>query len=333
MVSCALLVVGDMLAWSGIATAQQESSAVELNKDALEVKKLSLEIEKLTNDLSLRDLERKKADFEAEKARLEVTKLNELRTLETQKAQLEVEKLHKEANAFPAWLAYALTLLVSGVGIVVTYWVARRVTFGALDQSVHDKRLELYPELVKATAPFALHFPPQVSLKPIHCRAVGLSLRTWYFQGGGILLSVKARNAYFTLARELTRASLVNDLAVPVFSTDAQHVNAKQVKKYVKILELNKQNGMENEWIFGPCTPSGASTTEEQRLAYQFRDFVFLQHLSSTLRTKLSEDLRSRLRPAAPESRWNKVVIIVQQKLSLIQRCWASTWDKIRHFV
>src|SRR5262245_42777940 len=96
MVSCALLVVGDMLAWSGIATAQQEPSAVEHSqKDVkdLEGKKLRLEIEKLTNDLSLRDLERKKVDFEAEKARLEVEKLNELRNLEREKAQLEVNKL------------------------------------------------------------------------------------------------------------------------------------------------------------------------------------------------------------------------------------------------
>src|SRR5215467_7512709 len=53
MVSCALLVVGDMLAWSGIATAQQEPSAVEHSKEDLEAKKLRLEIEKLTNDLSL----------------------------------------------------------------------------------------------------------------------------------------------------------------------------------------------------------------------------------------------------------------------------------------
>ena len=164
MVSCALLVVGDMLAWSGIATAQQEPSSVEHSKEDLEAEKLRLEIEKLTNDLSLKDLERKKAEFEVEKARLEVTKLNELRTLESQKAQLEVDKLRKEANAFPAWLVGALTLLVPGFGIVVTYFVARRTMLGTLDQSVHGKRLELYPELVNATAPLALYFPPQVRL-------------------------------------------------------------------------------------------------------------------------------------------------------------------------
>ena len=117
-------------------------------------------------------------------------------------------------------------------------------------------------------------------------------MRAWYFAGGGLILSTEARDAYFRLARALTRASLAAELRVPEFPRDAAEISAENIDRYGT--ELAKQFDLSNveEWGFGT---SGA---EQQTTALKFKDFVFLQRLSSTLRTRLSEDLRSRRRPA-----------------------------------
>jgi hypothetical protein len=136
-------------------------------------------------------------------------------------------------------------------GTIGALWVVRRETLGALDQSVHEKRLELYPKLVRATEPLALYFPPQPTLDPAKCRAIGESLRTWYFEGGGILLSERARGAYFKLTRALTRASLATKLDVPVFPQDGQEISAEKVDIYKDELrqELTADRA-EDTWSF-----------------------------------------------------------------------------------
>ena len=235
---------GSILAWSVIATAQQEPIALEDRKAELEVQKLELEIARLAEDRA----------------------------------------------ALPAWVTGILGLLVGAAGTAASVWAARRATLGALDQSVHEKRLELYPRLVEATAHLALYFPPAKSVGPNECRVMGEALRTWYFAGGGILLSVEARDAYFKLVRALTRASLAAQLSVPAFPQDAEDISAESVDRYKAELARERNLDDVDEWVFGGA---GSETS-----AHRFKDFVFLQRLSSNLRTKLSEDLRSRRRPA-----------------------------------
>ena len=217
-------------------------------------------------------------------------------TLDSRKAQLEIQKLELEVKSLaehrhelPGWSTAILGLLVGVAGTAATIWGARRARRGALDQSVHEKRLELYPDLVNAAADLALYFPRAEAVGPEECRAMGESMRVWYFKGGGLLMSTEARNAYFTLARALTRASLAERLSAPRFPKDADRISDETIEDYrdeLKALGLDDVK----KWTFGG--------QESEKPALRFKDFVFLQRLTSTLRTKLCEDLHSRRRPA-----------------------------------
>lgn len=164
-------------------------------------------------------------------------------SLQTSKEGLEIEKLQPEVaklknDRFKVGSIVPAILGVVGIGftIIATFIVTRLTLHGALDQSVHDKRLESYPGLWNATASLALYFPsddpPPVSTGPRDCRVIGRAISKWYFGGGGLLLSVDARDAYFRLARALTRASAVEELRVPIFPMDAEEISQEKVSEY-----------------------------------------------------------------------------------------------------
>ena len=223
--------------------------------------------------------------------------------LEVQKLELEINKIKKDRSTIPIWLSGLVALLVGILASAASIWVAYRTRLGTLDQSVHDKRLEFYPGLIKATAPLAIFFPgknlldgtdsPVTSIGSTDCRAMGRAMSSWYFTAGGLLLSVKARDAYFRLARALTRASLAEELRMPNFPSDANHISKNKIDDYRALLtELKYDLNNEDEWRFG------GDQSEEQKLAVKFKDYVFLQRLCSLLRTELTQDLRSRRRPS-----------------------------------
>lgn len=214
--------------------------------------------------------------------------------LELQKLELEIRALQKQQQ-LPAWFSGVLGVLVGIVGAGSTLWIARRTRTGELDQSIHDKRIEKYPRLVNATASLAIYFPDYAShsgsIGPRQCKEMGHAMSKWYFSGGGLLLSEKARDAYFSLALALTRASGASDLCTPTFPKDADQISGDTLKQYRQTLSIKDHPHVER-WQFGPKVEDSASP--EQR----FKDYVFLQHLSSTLRTNLAGDLQSRRRPS-----------------------------------
>jgi hypothetical protein len=233
-------------------------------------------------------------EITAEQSRSSVSK--------SSKEELEVQKLELEVSQLKSgqWLPW-LTAFGGFLTGAITVWVSRKERLGALDQSMHEKRIQLYPKLVEATAPLALYFPPTQSVDPQQCAEIGKSMRVWYFTDGGLILSKEARDAYFHLARELTRASsFKEELSVPLFPRDAEKISKEKVDCYREKLEKYKKSlkskpksdsSKVEEWKFG------ASGSETQEDFLKFKDFLFLQELSSTLRTKLTEDLRSRRRP------------------------------------
>lgn len=56
----------------------------------------------------------------------------------------------------------ASPILTAVVGLLLAYLIR----FRERDQAVHEKRLKLYPKLVKATEPLALFFPELTDTKP-----------------------------------------------------------------------------------------------------------------------------------------------------------------------
>lgn len=223
---------------------------------------------------------------------------------EGQKTRLEIEKLQSEISALkqkgtelPIWLTTAIGAvggLIGAVGGIMTTRIGARLSArGAVDQGVHGKRLELYLGLVKATEPMAIFFPEGEALTPYDCGKVGEALRAWYFSVGGLLLSEKARDAYFALARALTRAASADYLNAPSFPTDAEAVSDKSIDAYrTELSDTEPCFRDPDKWVFGRSVDRSASP------AQRFKDFVVLQRLSSKLRSELAADLQSRRRPA-----------------------------------
>ena len=226
----------------------------------------------------------RRIDLESERLQLEVAKLG-----------LEVEKLQKDRAELPAWVTGTIAGLLGGLlGTGATVWIARKTRRGELEKAVHDKRLESYPKLVWAGAPLAVYFPnvkESTPVDPEQCHQIGENLSRWYFSGGGLLLSIEARNAYFKLARALTRAANSNRLWCPTFPADADDISLERLREYRALLSRqNDLNDVEN-WCFG-------ADLAETTAAHRFRDYVFLQELASQLRSQLAEDLGARRRPS-----------------------------------
>jgi hypothetical protein len=220
--------------------------------------------------------------------------------LERRKLELEIATLERERGEVPPWLAAALGVLTGVVGAAASFWVARRSRLGALDQAVHEKRLKCYPALVQLTAPLALYFPDfpagEGRLTRDKCHEIGRGMSKWYFEGGGLLMSVEAR-AYFRLARALTRASVAEGLSVPTFPRDADAVSREKIRKYRTALSESKLNIFDVEaWHFGPALPDQGPAAKLDHM--RFKDYVLLQRLGSDIRTTLAEDLRGRRRPS-----------------------------------
>jgi hypothetical protein len=216
-------------------------------------------------------------------------------SLAARRAALEIEKLQLEIARLSEWWfdAGLLGFLAGAAAAVGSLWIARRARRGTLDQSVHDKRLDSYPKLVEATAPLSIYFPsPNPApgcIGPGDCSAMGRNMSSWYFGGGGLLMSTRSRKAYFRLIRALTRAASSAELRGPTFPQDAEKVSVEKLKDYRKELNCGFEDKDVEEWEFGLLVPSNE--------AHRFRDYVFLQELSSALRTALATDLRSRRRP------------------------------------
>jgi hypothetical protein len=260
----ALLVLAVVL-YPSAATPQERIDAAQNRKAGLEIQKITLEIEKLDREIA------------------------ELKTHES------------GAEQMPVWLKVLFGFLGGIATTAASVWAARRARLGALDQSVHEKRLESYPGLVGAAAPLAVYFPPAAStesIAPRDCAVMGRTMSQWYLDGGGLLLSVEARDAYFRLARALTRASLAETLSVPRFPAHADSISVEKLEEYRKELagkrERHDKSVLDDveKWAFGGLIADG----DPHHI--KFKDYVFLQRLSSTLRTTLSKDLRSRRRPS-----------------------------------
>jgi hypothetical protein len=230
---------------------------------------------------------------------------------ELEKLELEVQKLRQDAASQTYLEPYlsgeqtklVLTFLAGLLTAILPVCGAWRARMGSLDQAVHQSRLSAYPGLVKAGARFAIYFPSRPAgawswpITPDDCGNVGKAMSKWYYTGGGLLLSRTARDAYFKLARALTRASHAPELRVPKLREDMQKISKKQIDKYrTSLRKAFRSEGFDDveKWPFGRTW----SAAKEADPGTAFCDYVLLQSLVSDLRTTLSKDLRSRRAPS-----------------------------------
>jgi hypothetical protein len=194
-----------------------------------------------------------------------------------------------------------VAFVVGMAGTAVTWWISRRARVGEHDKTVHEKRLDAYPKLVRATSPLAVFFPHTeksalAALDKDACAEIGAACSRWYFSEGGLLLSRESRDRYFALVTALNRAAYTDTpLSVPAFPGDATLLSVELVDQYREELAGSLDLNAVATWEFGKrAAPAGTALAA----AYRFKDYVFLQRLSSRLRTTLAQDLRSRRRPS-----------------------------------
>lgn len=206
-------------------------------------------------------------------------------------------ELSKDCKEGSGWLTGALGLTAGVAGTLLSIWGTRLARHDNLDQSIHERRLDVYPALVQETEVFAIYFPSALGVAnrigPKECRQMGEAISRWYFQKGGLLLSTTARDAHLNLATALSRASRVEKLRTPGRDDYAEWISRQKLDTYRASLKtVHGLNLADSEaWRFGE------DHTEGEPPELRFKDYVFLQGLSSQLRTCLTEDLRSRLRP------------------------------------
>jgi hypothetical protein len=107
--------------------------------------------------------------------------------------------------------AILLAAVIGAVsGILSTSWKTRKDLEAQYDIDLRKRRIEAYKALWKELEILADYSPPG-ELTHDGLRTLSEALRHWYFDRGGLFLSVKTRGPYFNLQQALTAVSAVDD--------------------------------------------------------------------------------------------------------------------------
>lgn len=85
------------------------------------------------------------------------------------------------------------------------YWKIRKELIAEYDRDLRTERVKHYKELWAATELLAKYSPPEALTKQSF-EQLAATLRLWYFEGGGIFLSDRARDAYFAFQDSIVKA-------------------------------------------------------------------------------------------------------------------------------
>ena len=180
-----------------------------------------------------------------------------------------------------------------------------------------DARAQAYADAFVLLKPTALFFPAaktdagtddasptkqdELVLTRDTCARMGHSLSDWYFGRGGLLMSEKPRNAYFSFVHCLgCAADSDSELASQKFGDHGSAIALSTIKKYRKELGLPERTDNwdcleADKWKFGTKSLGDSC-------AQRFKDFVYIQGHASRLRTALTSDIESRDPPAGPDA-------------------------------
>jgi hypothetical protein len=189
--------------------------------------------------------------------------------------------------------------LAGVIGAAVTYWFGVRKQLqeirGEYDQELRTARRTAYLELWKAFEPLAV-YAPETAITYQGMVTLGVGLRSWYFkEGGGLLSTERARDAYFLVQDAIDRVAQVADPAT-VLRPATRHWTRTDLDKARERLRLQP--------LATPDETADARATWHGRTAATIGawpfgappddDFVLLQFLASSLRTLLAQDLHAR---------------------------------------
>src|SRR5438874_6538060 len=101
------------------------------------------------------------------------------------------------------WAAVIGGVVGAGTGILTTSWKTRKDLESQYDIDVRAKRVESYQSLLCLLEPLAFYTPPEPVLY-LTIEKVSGSMRHWYYETGGLFMSVDTRNSYFAVQERLT---------------------------------------------------------------------------------------------------------------------------------
>jgi len=223
---------------------------------------------------------------------------NSLESLLSQNlTELKIQNSQKQSwleKIFPQILA----ALVGVIGFLVSMQIEKHTRIGELDQSIHEKRLEIYPKIVEIGLPFALHFPivdkENLDVSKVDgksCLKMGRQLSTWYYETGGLLLSKNSFDNYLLLSKALLKASRLDELCTPDYNDMQIDIDLKSAETEIGIMSFITSKSVES-FEFGINSSDGNNIK-----GGVFKDYVFLRKLFSQMRTSLIKDIRGRRRP------------------------------------
>lgn len=221
-----------------------------------------------------------------------------------EKTALEIQKLRAETSSAEKWVRW-FTALVLPLAVAWLAWILNSAAsktaarFTALTQA----RAQVYASAFKILKPTAIYFPDPTTNRPSTdrvitsetCERMGRELSNWYFGAGGLLMSKPATDAYFDLMFLLWRAAdAKKELASQTFE---KHRSVRMprdiVDKYRIDLGIEMKTWQDEDWKCKVRDHKFGDFSKCDGCA----DYIFIQSLASRLRTRLINDLESRLPP------------------------------------
>ncbi len=214
-----------------LSAAPDVSSTSKPSPQGLANSTEALARQKLEAEIAGLELANAKSRIEMEKLRAEVDDLksngDSKSALEKAKLKAEKSKIDAETrDVVPWWMGMAGIAAAAIAGYLGLTQNARE-RLQAFDAMLLEKRLEVYPDFFRETAPFAVFFPPpgqdnqafasiggersspDPSAKFIStevCRSAGDRLRALYYGPAGAVMTSRSLKRYFALQRLLTGA-------------------------------------------------------------------------------------------------------------------------------
>lgn len=150
------------------------------------------------------------------------------------------------------------------------------------DKELRKERIGCYKELWQKLLPLA-KYPEPEPLSYVHAKLLAVSLREWYFAGGGLFLSATARDRYFDLQDGI---KILLQKQAKKWSFDSQKPTPSELQKYLD-RDSNWKCPDSLLQIAEKAIDPECNTISEELVAY-------LRKLGSTLRTSMTDDVLTR---------------------------------------
>lgn len=176
------------------------------------------------------------------------------------------------------------------------------------DKDLRQRRIEQYQEVMKLMAPLA-KYPHPEPLSREQVKSLALAFTQWYFvSGGGLFLSVQARERYFDLQdglkiilqkwqgrwpESISRSTNIEE-ALRLYLDRSQSWECSAHIKAIAQAHIEQQHDYSDIWLSQWILWQVLRRSRATRCAVPDEIFLHVVKLGSALRTSLTEDVLTR---------------------------------------